>query len=158
MSVTNGVYMSRQKDPRIRRSIGKLAHDAIELGELQLELVKQESCEALKRARMSFILATIGFTMLMASFPVALFALAEVFVDTLGWSRSTALGVSAVGSLSISIVVVSIAAQKFRQGFSSWKSSSEELRYNIAWLKAALQNDAAADRKQQHSATRAPHV
>ena len=76
----------------------------------------------------------------LASFPVALFALAEILVEQLDWSRSVGFGVAALVGLLVSGVCFGAAYAIVRSGLFSLQRSREEFNQNIAWIKSTLRN------------------
>ncbi|QDS99473.1 phage holin family protein [Adhaeretor mobilis] len=145
MSASNGYHAKSRPQPHVRKSLGNLAHDAVELGEMQVQLLKLDTCEAGRKTRSSIVLALIGLTLSLASLPVAQFAIAEALIESGDWSRSGALGAAAIGTLAISLVFAAITWWKLRQGLGSWQRSNEEFSRNIAWFKSALRTNAESN-------------
>ena len=77
----------RVQMPEVAESVSGLTHDVIELAELQAQLLTSELKKSSQKTRTCLILAIVGFCLLLASIPVALFALAEVLVEQLDWSQ-----------------------------------------------------------------------
>jgi hypothetical protein len=126
--------------PDVAGSVSGLAHDVIELSELQLRLLRLDVQKSTQKWRICLILAIVGICLLIASIPVALFALAEVFVEQLEWSRSAAFGASALVGVILSAIFAGSAYSVVRSGLFSLERSREELNNNVAWVKTALRN------------------
>jgi uncharacterized membrane protein YqjE len=121
-------------------SVSGLAHDVVELGELQAQLLMSELKKSSQKTRTCLILAVIGICLLLASVPVALLALAEVLVEQLDWSRSAALGVATLVGLLLSAAFAGAAYAILRSGLFSLQRSRAEFNQNIAWIKSTLRN------------------
>ena len=97
---TNG--KAKAADPNVAASFTSLAHDAIELAELQAKLLKLDAQAAARNGGMSIALLVVGVCLLLGCVPVALVALAEVFVAQFAWSRAAAFAASAAIGLVLS--------------------------------------------------------
>jgi hypothetical protein len=126
--------------PDVAGSVSGLAHDVIELTELQLRLLQLDVNKSTQKLRVCLILAIVGICLLIASIPVALFALAEVFAEQLDWSRSAAFGASALIGVILSAIFAGAAYGVVRSGLFSLERSREELNNNVAWVKTSLRN------------------
>ena len=134
----NGRY--RVQMPPVAESVSGLTHDMIELGELQAHLLMAELKKSSEKTRICLIFAIVGICLLLASIPVALFALAEILVEQLDWSRSAGFGVAALVGLLVSGVSFGSAYAIVRSGLFSLQRSREEFNQNIAWIKSTLRN------------------
>jgi hypothetical protein len=134
----NGRY--RTQVPDVTGSVSYLTHDAIELAELQVKLLSVDIKKSTEKTRLCVILAIIGICFLLASIPVGLLALAEVFIEQLDWSQSAALGASTLVGILVSATLAGAAYGILRSGLFTLDRSREELRNNIAWIKSALRN------------------
>lgn len=119
-------------------SFASLAHDALELGELQLRLAKLDAVENARKLRSTAILAVIGILTLMASLPVALFSLGEWLAAEYDWTTASALFAAAGCGLLAAGLLFGFAYFKLRQGFATWQRSTEEFERNVQWLKQTL--------------------
>jgi len=138
---TNG--KANAADPNVAASFSSLAHDAVELAELQAQLLKLDVQAAARYGGMSIILLVVGACLLLGCVPVALAALAEMFVAHYGWSQAGALGAAAAVGLAISAVAGAAAWYRLRKALQSLQRSRGELNRNIAWLKSNLKRDKA---------------
>jgi hypothetical protein len=130
----------RVQMPEVAESVSGLTHDVIELGELQAQLLMSELKKSSQKTRTCLILAIVGVCLLLASIPVALFALAEVLVEQLDWSRPAGFGAAALVGLLVSAVFFGSAYAIVRSGLFSLQRSREEFNQNIAWIKSTLRN------------------
>lgn len=138
MNVNNGSVEQMSTNSNVRKSVSNLAHDAVELGELQFKLIKADGIEAAKRARSSIAFVTVGLALLVASLPVALLAVAEVLIEIGEWSRLLALSASAGGALLLSLLFALAGWWHLKQSFATWERSSVEFNRNVQWLKSVL--------------------
>lgn len=146
MSNTNG------KIPESRLGLGNnfasLAGDAVELGELQLKLLKLDAAEAAYQLRATLMIAAVGMAMLLATLPVALMAATESLIALVDWQRHTALvTVVAVGTAT-GLILIAVGVRKFQLGLEVWQRSGGELKNNFAWFKAALRKGSASTNSQ----------
>jgi hypothetical protein len=133
---TNG--KSKPARPNVAESFTGLAHDAIELAELQATLLKLDAQAAARNGGMSVALLVIGACLLLGCVPVALTALAEVFVAQLEWPRAAAFAASAAIGLALSAAIGTRAWYRVRVAFAALERSRNELSRNIAWIKSNL--------------------
>lgn len=136
---TNG--KAKRAAPNVAQSFSGLAHDAIELAELQARLLKLDAQAAVRNGGTSLALAVLGACLLLGCMPVALVALGELLVEQLEWSRAGAYAAAAAIGLAFSAGAGFAAWQRIRSAASSLRRSREELNYNIAWIKSNLKRD-----------------
>jgi len=132
---------AKAADPNIAASFSGLAHDAIELAELQAQLLRLDVQAAARNGGTSMALAVVGACLLLGSVPVALVALAEVFVAQWDWSRAGAYGAAAAIGLALSAGAGAAAWYRIRSALASLQRSRDELNRNIAWIKSNLKRD-----------------
>ncbi len=156
--ITNG--RAHSKEPNVATSFSELAHDVIELTELQAQLMVLDVKSATQKTRTSVILGVTAFCMLLGSIPVALFALARLFVLWFDWPQWAGFGLSAIVGLVISGCIGTGAWFRFKSGPGTMERSREELSRNIAWIKSSLRNQSTAireiQRKRETEVSRAP--
>jgi hypothetical protein len=133
---TNGRV--RDGEPNVTASFAELAHDVIELTELQAQLFALDVKETAQKTRTSMILTVVGASVLLGSIPVALFALAELFVEQLGWSQAAGFAVATLVGLVLSGSILAAGWLLFKSGLNTMQRSREELSRNIAWIKSSL--------------------
>lgn len=129
---------AKAADPNVAASFSGLAHDAIELAELQAQLLKLDVQAAARSGGMSMALLVIGACLLLGCVPVALTALAEAFVAQWGWSRAAAYGAAAAIGLALSAIAGVAAWYRVRSALASLQRSRDELNRNVAWIKSSL--------------------
>jgi hypothetical protein len=136
---TNG--KAKRAAPNVAKSFSGLAHDAIELAELQARLLKLDAQAAARNGGTSLALLVLGACLLLGCMPVALLALGELFVLQFDWPRAGAYAASAAIGLALSAGAGLAAWQRIRTAASALRRSSEELNRNIAWIKTNLKRD-----------------
>ena len=139
---TNGHSL---KEPTVAKSVAGLTHDAIQLAELQTELLMHDLRESGRRTRTSLVFGVIGLCVLLSSIPILLIALAELLVGQLGWSPAAAYGAAAIVGLTVSVAAFAMAYVRLKQGIFSLDNSREELSRNIEWMKLQLSKSRARD-------------
>jgi H+/Cl- antiporter ClcA len=139
---TNG--RARVKQPDVATSFSELAHDVIELGELQAQLFAIDVKSTVKKTGSSVLLSAIGVCVLLGTVPVLLFALGYLFHEVLEWPVSAGLGIAAAVGIVVSAIILLLAWSRLSAGLNSMQRSSEELRRNIAWIKSTLKSRQSA--------------
>jgi uncharacterized membrane protein YqjE len=133
---TNGRHDS--KLPNVAASVSDLAHDVIELSELQIQLLTLDLKESTEKARTCLILAVVAGCILLGTIPVALFALAEWLVWQFEWARAGAFAIATVVGLATAAGIGAWAYAYVKKGLLSIERSRNELQRNISWLKSTL--------------------
>jgi len=139
---TNG--RARDKQPDVATSFSELAHDVIELGELQAQLFAIDVKSTVKKTGSSVLLSVIGLCVLLGTVPIILSALGYLIAELLDWPVSAGLGIAAAVGIVISAVILLLAWNRLSAGLNSMQRSSEELRRNIAWIKSTLRSRRSA--------------
>ncbi len=142
MNTANGSAAS--SDANVRKSMQALARDAIELGELQVQLLKLDASESARGLRGGIVLLAIAVVALFAALPIVLLAVTEALVVHLELSRILALSISGGGALLLGGLLLLAAWGYFRHALTTWGRSTEELNRNMDWLKSALQADSSS--------------
>jgi hypothetical protein len=142
----NGRYYG--KTPNVAASVSDLTHDVIELSELQAQLLALDAKQSVATLKSCIILAVVGAAMLLGTIPVALLAIAAVFVERLEWPLDASIAVATGIGLLLAAIVLGAAYGYVKSGLVSFNRSREELQRNIAWLKSTLKTRGKA----------APHV
>lgn len=134
----NGNGRPNTKMPDVAGSVSNLTHDVIELSELQAKLFMLDLKRSSQRTRTCLILAVVSICVLLGTIPVALIALAYLFVEQLEWSHAAAFAVATVVGLAITAALAGSAWSIAQSGLVSLERSRQEFSRNIAWLKTSL--------------------
>jgi hypothetical protein len=132
---TNG---KAKAPPNVAASFSHLAHDAIELAELQAKLLKLDAQVAARNGGMSLALIVVAVCLLLGCVTIALVALAEVLVAEFEWSRAGAFAASAAIGFALSGIVGTGALFRVKKALAALERSRNELNRNIAWIKSNL--------------------
>jgi hypothetical protein len=132
----NGRYPG--KTPNVAASVSDLTHDVLELSELQVQLLSLDAKHSVDKAKACLVMAVIGASLLLGTIPVALLAIAALFVEQLEWSYAASIGLATGIGLLLTAIVLGVAYGYVRNGLVSFERSREELQRNIAWLKSTL--------------------
>jgi hypothetical protein len=138
---TNGRV--RDEEPNVATSFAGLAHDVIELGELQSQLFVHDVKSTTQKTRTSLLLSVVGACVLLGSIPVLLFAVAELFVEQFDWSRSAGFALAALIGIGGSAGLLVAAWNRLSVGLHSMQRSRDELSRNIAWIKSSLRGQSS---------------
>jgi Putative Actinobacterial Holin-X, holin superfamily III len=137
---TNGKAKAAERN--VAASFTDLAHNAIELAELQAKLLKLDAQAASRNGGMSFAMLIVGVVLLLGCMPVALVALGEVFIAQWDWTRAAAYGAAAAIGIVLSAGAVAMAWYRLRAALAALERSRCELARNIAWIKWNLKRGA----------------
>jgi hypothetical protein len=150
--IGNGRYHG--KAPNVAASVSDLTHDVIELSELQAQLLSLDAKQSVEKAKACLVLAVIGASVLLGTIPVALLAIAAIFVEQLEWSYAAAIGLATGIGLLIAAIVTGVAYGYVKNGLVSFDRSRVELQRNIAWLKSTLKSRGHVERAAAETAER----
>jgi Putative Actinobacterial Holin-X, holin superfamily III len=145
---TNGT--AKRAAPNVRESFSGLAHDAIELAELQTRLLKLDAQAAARNGGTSLVLGVLGVCLLLGCVPVALVALGELFVAQFEWTRAASYAAAAAIGLALSAGAGFAAWRRIRSATKALQRSRDELNRNIAWIKSNLKRGEKSPRYANH--------
>jgi hypothetical protein len=135
---TNGRV--RDEEPNVATSFSGLAHDVIELGELQAQLFVHDVKSTTQKTRTSLLLSVVGVCVLLGAVPVLLIAIGEFIAEQTGWPRSGGLAIAAVIGIVASAAILAAAWNRLNAGLNSMQRSRDEFSRNIAWIKSSLRS------------------
>lgn len=121
----------------LRHDVGALARDIVMLGELQIELLREDVGETIKKARGALILMVAAAIAALACLPVLILGVAFLISQTgmhLGWSMLLV----AVVVLALSGATAAVSWTRMRKAASPLARSQREFRINLNWIKRAL--------------------
>jgi hypothetical protein len=128
----------RTKIPDVASSVSGLTNDIMELSELQAKLFVLDVKKSSRKTRMCLILAVVGACLVLGTIPVVLAALAQLFVEQLGWSQAAAFGVAALIGVALAATVLGAAWGIMKSGLISLERSRDELSRNLECIKTVL--------------------
>jgi hypothetical protein len=134
--ITNGKPIV--KDTNVVGHFSELAHDVVELAELQAKLLSLDAASAWERIRVGVVLVIVGACVLLGSLPVVLLSLAEALAEYALWPRTAALAAAGGIGLVAAGVILGLAWYRLKTMMAAFRRSQEELSQNVAWLKTSL--------------------
>src|SRR3954468_1277967 len=135
---TNGRF--RDEEPNVATSFSGLAHDVIELSELQAQLFAHDVKSTGQKTRTALVLSVVGLCVLLGAVPVLLIALGQFIAEQTGWPQSAGLAIAAVIGIVASAILMVVAKNRLSAGLNSMQQSRDELSRNIDWIKASLRS------------------
>ena len=123
----------------LRSNVGDFVHDILTLSELQGRLLLVDAQQARDRAIRPAVLGAVAAVLLLASFPVALFGVAEL-LTLAGLPTWAALLISAGIGIVVSGLLGWLAWRAIRSTFQVFDRSREEFSQNLTWIKSALRS------------------
>lgn len=118
--------------------ISQVAHDVLELAELQARLFKLDVDASTSRVKSAVVLGAIGATLLLMGLFMALGVAALALIEFAGWDAWAAFGAVALAVIIISGLLLFLAKRAAGGGVFNCDRSKDELQKNVAWLKSAL--------------------
>jgi len=125
-------------------SFSSLAHDALELAELQTQLLKMDAKATSKRIQLTAILVAVGLVVLLASLPVALITVAETIVVQSSLGTPVAYAITTLSALVLSAALIGTGYWRLKSGVTTFERSSHEFRKNLDWIKSSLKKSDGA--------------
>ena len=147
--ITNG--KAKTGEPSVVASFSDLAHDVVELGELQTQLLKLDVTAAWLRMKTGVVLLVVGACLLLGCIPILWLTIAESLVEFADWSRTAAMGVAFLIGVAVAGAFTAIAWIKLKAMFETFERSRDELNRNIAWIKSSLKRTPAAVRGERRA-------
>jgi len=145
---TNG--RRRDEVPNVATSFSGLAHDVIELSELQAQLFVHDVKSTTQKTRTSLLFSVVGACVLLGSVPVLLIAIGKFIAEQTGWPESGGLAIAAVIGIAASASLMAAAWNRLSAGLNSLQRSRDEFSRNIAWIKSNLRSQPARPNMQRN--------
>jgi hypothetical protein len=117
------------------RRPGGLAHHLIELGELQLKLLRTDVGEATQAAKIGTILMALSVVLLIAVIPILLLALTLGIEELFDLSRGVSLLITAGIATLLGIGLLWAGWNIVLRGAGKISRSRVEFKKNVKWLK-----------------------
>ena len=122
----------------------RLAQEAVELGELQMRLLRLDVQNSSANARAAMLYAALGIVLALCAAQVLLLCVAAALVEWAGWSWVAALATSVGVGVLLAGVLLRVSWLHLQEGMFTWERSRSELAKNLAWLKASLRGGKGA--------------
>ena len=118
--------------------VAEFIDDLVTLAELQVNLTVVDFKESARKAAVPLGLTLVSLTVIAASVPVVLFGLALLLAATLNIYQGWAMILAAAMAVALACPVVILCVARLRSGFNSFRTSREEFRRNLLWLRNVL--------------------
>lgn len=122
----------------VAKSIGSMISDVVSLSELQVQLFKRDTSEALQRTYIGAGIVVIGSLIILSSLPIGLMALGHLLQQTFELSLATAFFIVFVTGMVLGGLAALLGVRKLKKVGNVYQRSEEELSQNVQWLKSAL--------------------
>lgn len=128
----------RYPQTHIRANLAGLAHDALTLAELQVQLLSVDLRDARRGAATALALVLGGGVLALGCVPVLLLGGAQLLVEQARWPESAAY--AAVGALAAvaALLVLRLGWRRTTRALATVQRSREELLETVRWLKESL--------------------
>ncbi|MCO6046288.1 phage holin family protein [Aeoliella sp. ICT_H6.2] len=120
------------------KSSGHLVRNLLELGELQIMLLRADAAAAGKSTRVAALLVAVAICLLLAAAPVLLLSAAAWLESSQELSRSASLALTGGGAVVLAAVLLVAARSSINRGLSMLSQTVDELVQNIECLKRGL--------------------
>lgn len=118
--------------------ISQVAHDVLELAELQARLFKLDVAASTSRVKTAVVLGAVGATLVLMGLFMALGVAALALIEFAGWDAWAAFGAVALAVILISGILLFLAKRAAGSGVFNCDRSRDEFQKNVTWLKSAL--------------------
>lgn len=142
------IQVTRQLDAPIPRktrsvanSIGDIIGDITMLAELQVDLLRADSSESVKKLVVPAVAFVTGVMVFAACFPILLMLIAVALYEYAEFSLTLSVGISAIAGFVVGGFALTIGAWGLKRALSYFERSAKELRQNIKWLKNLKRRD-----------------
>ena len=122
----------------VASSFGGMVSDLLELGELQLKLLKRDTTETISRTYIAVGLVVVGLITLFACLPIGMLAIAQVLHESAELSMVMSYTIVVGLGLILSGLLVLIGYFKLKRVGNVFRRSESEFSENVKWLKASL--------------------
>ncbi len=133
---------SPQASPKVlARDVGEFAHDVLTLAELQAQLFVTDLQECSRRMFVPGLALLCGTALGLACFPVALAALALLFIQVFETSYATGFLLATIVGAILSALLGVSGWFLVRRPLTLLRRSQQELVRNLRWIKKVLERN-----------------
>lgn len=126
-------------------SLNDLVPRLVSLIELQAELFRVDLRDGLARLLVSCVLVGVAALAAMATACIALFFIASIFADLLGFSQMVALGIAMLIGIVLAVGLGAAAWASLRAGLQVFHRSWEEGARTVRWIKNTARHPMSAN-------------
>jgi protein-S-isoprenylcysteine O-methyltransferase Ste14 len=123
---------------RIRANLAGLAHDALTLAELQVQLLTVDLRDARRGAGTALSQVLIGAVLALGCVPVLILAAAHLLIEIAEWPASGAYAVGAILAAVAAMILLRLGWRRTSQALATVQRSRTELLETLRWLKESL--------------------
>jgi hypothetical protein len=119
-------------------NVAGFGENLLNLAELQAQMTAAELRQNVEAVKFAAAVLVVGTLIALATLPVIVAGIAELFVSELGWRRGYALltvGSTVIGVAALCAVTAGVRLRRQRLGFPL---SAEELTRNLNWVRTVL--------------------
>ncbi len=121
----------------LRDELGELAHDVVQLAELQVQLLAADSRTMVRSARRWAIALVAACVIALGSFPIAVLGMAYI-VAWSGLNLALSMLLVALVVIAVSAGVVMLSARRMKAAAAPLERSWHELKRNVEWIKQSV--------------------
>ena len=126
----------------MRSSTRGLAHDALELAELQVRLFAADGQQCVQKSFPPLLVMMVGFVLALSGFPFALLSAMYALIEYAEFAAWLAALCSAAIGIVVGGLLAAVGFVWLRPQLSILVHSFSDLKDNLDWLKTALRRDA----------------
>lgn len=129
--------MKNVAKPPAERSSRHLVRNLLELGELQILLMRADAAAAIQSTRIAAICVAVALCLLLAAAPVLLLSLAA-WLETFDFSKPASLGLAGGSGALLAVGLLLTARSAVNRGLAMLSDTVDELVQNIDCVKRGL--------------------
>jgi hypothetical protein len=126
------------RQTHIRANLAGLAHDALTLAELQVQLLSVDLRDARRGAATALALVLAGGVLALGCVPLLLLGGAQLLVERAHWPESGAYAAVGVLAAAAAVLVLRMGWRRTTRALATVQRSREELLETVRWLKESL--------------------
>jgi uncharacterized protein YacL len=128
----------------VARDVSQVAHDVVELAELQVALLKTEVQGWWKQFIMPVVLATSASVILICCLLLLMASAALQLAESTDLSLALSVLLTACGGMIIALILAVVGYSIVKKARGPLEESKLELSRNLRWIKAALKSTGRA--------------
>ena len=128
---------------RLRKGLGEMIADAIELVELQLSLFRLNAHQAGQKSIWPIAFLSIGGVLALSAIPILLVAIAFVLIEVANLPHWAGFGITFLVTALLGGLAALVAFRQLLSLGKTFDESTTELDRNLRWLKSSLRSDAS---------------
>jgi Putative Actinobacterial Holin-X, holin superfamily III len=120
------------------KGVAEFIDDLMSLAELQTKLAAANLHETACKAALPLVLSFLGLTLAAGSLLVFLFGSASLLATRLNIHGGWAMIMVAIAAAALGSPIAAFALVRLRQSFATFRTSHDELRRNLAWVRSVV--------------------